>query len=128
MNTPSGVLLEVQGPEQRVTEFVPGIEQNSPPLAVITAVRVEEVPLSEESGFDILQSGGSGGEVQIAPDCDVCPDCLAELFDPADRRYRYPFINCTNCGPRYTIIKGVPMIGRYHHGRFSHVRRLSFRI
>jgi hydrogenase maturation protein HypF len=109
MNTPSGVLLEVQGPEQRVAECLPEIEQKAPPLAVISAVSVEEaVPLAAESGFVIRQSGGGGGEVQIAPDCDVCSDCLAELFDPTDRRYRYPFINCTNCGPRYTIIKDVP--------------------
>ncbi len=91
-----------------MAEFLSGIEPLAPPLAVISAVSSEQIPLVEEGGFIVRESGGGGGEVQISPDCDVCPDCLGELFDPADRRYRYPFINCTNCGPRYTIIKGVP--------------------
>jgi hydrogenase maturation protein HypF len=108
MNTPSGVALEVQGPKEDVDDFRGAIPKQAPPLAVISSLRVEETATVEESGFVIRESGGGGGEVQIAPDCDVCPDCLAELFDPNDRRYRYPFINCTNCGPRYTIIKGVP--------------------
>ncbi len=108
MNTPSGVVLEAQGAKEDVDAFRCGIPEQAPPLAVISAVRSEEIPIAEDNGFVIRQSGGAGNEVQIAPDCDVCPDCLRELFDPNDRRYRYPFINCTNCGPRYTIIKGVP--------------------
>ena len=108
MNTPSGVVLEVQGAQRDLEGFRHAIPDQAPPLAVISSFRVEEIPSAEENGFTIRESGGSGGEVQIAPDCDVCPDCLRELFDPNDRRYRYPFINCTNCGPRYTIIKGVP--------------------
>ncbi|HKZ16976.1 MAG TPA: carbamoyltransferase HypF, partial [Geobacteraceae bacterium] len=108
MNTPSGVVLEVQGAVGDVDGFRSAIPEQAPPLAVISSFRVEEIPPAEQSGFVIRESGGSGGEVQIAPDCDVCPDCLDELFDPKDRRYRYPFINCTNCGPRYTIIKGIP--------------------
>jgi hydrogenase maturation protein HypF len=108
MNTPSGVVLEVQGPKEDIDGFRCAIPEQAPPLAVISSFRVEETTPVEESGFVIRESGGVGGDVQIAPDCDVCPDCLAELFDPNDRRYRYPFINCTNCGPRYTIIKGVP--------------------
>jgi hydrogenase maturation protein HypF len=67
MNTPSGVLLEAQGPQQRIAEFLPGIEQNAPPLAVISAVRVEEVSLSEESGFVIRQSGGGRGRGADCP-------------------------------------------------------------
>lgn len=108
MNTPSGVVLEVQGAEEDVDAFACEVPRQAPPLAVITDIRFTQIPVAEESGFVIRQSGGTGSEVQIAPDCDVCPDCLRELFDPSDRRYRYPFINCTNCGPRFTIIKDVP--------------------
>ena len=108
MNTPSGVVLEAQGPRDDVECFRDAIPGQAPPLAVISSFRVEGTAPVDEAGFIIRESGGAGSEVQIAPDCDVCPDCLDELFDPNDRRYRYPFINCTNCGPRYTIIKGVP--------------------
>jgi len=108
MNTPSGVILEVQGPAKTVDVFRRKIPELAPPLAVISLLRFEETAPTEESGFVIRKSGGSGNEIQIAPDCDVCADCLDELFNPNDRRFRYPFINCTNCGPRYTIIKGVP--------------------
>ena len=111
MNTPSGVLLEAQGSDEEVDGFRRAIPEQAPPLAVISASRWEEVPPADEGGFVVRQSGGAGGEVQIAPDGDVCPDCLSELFDPADRRYRYPFINCTNCGPRYTIIRASPTTG-----------------
>ncbi len=108
MNTPSGVVLEVQGAAGEVRCFLADLQVQAPPLAAITAVQSEELPLAAGEGFVIRPSGGSGEAVQIAPDGDVCDDCLRELFDPADRRYRYPFINCTNCGPRYSIIRGVP--------------------
>ena len=107
-NTPSGVFLEVQGPEELLNTFLDDLREKTPPLAVITSIVTAEIPTTSESAFIILKSGGGENSIQIAPDGDVCPDCLRELFDPADRRYRYPFINCTNCGPRYTIITGVP--------------------
>lgn len=107
-NTPAGVFLEVQGEGPAVDAFAVGIREQAPPLAVITSLEAMEITPVAEQGFFILESGGGGTNVQIAPDCDVCADCLRELFDPADRRYRYPFINCTNCGPRYTIITGYP--------------------
>lgn len=108
-NTPAGVLLEAQGEADDVSGFLADIRSKAPPLAVLSAVREEELlPVEEGDGFEILESTGGSSSIQIAPDCDVCPDCLRELFDPGDRRYLYPFINCTNCGPRYTIIEGVP--------------------
>ncbi|GFO53637.1 carbamoyltransferase HypF [Geomonas sp. Red276] len=108
MNTPSGVIVEAQGPEVVVDRLSEEIPPLAPPLARIDRLSLEEIPCEEEKGFTIRESGGHGNEVQVSPDCDVCPDCLTELFNPADRRYRYPFINCTNCGPRYSIIKGAP--------------------
>ena len=110
MNIPAGVILEAQGKEATLAEFVTDLREQAPPLAVIDTLHSETIePRNpEKEGFAIRPSGGTGEQVQIAPDGDVCDDCLAELFDPGDRRYRYPFINCTNCGPRYSIVRGVP--------------------
>jgi len=107
-NTGRGVLLEVEGPRGALDCFCLAVREEAPPLAVITALRVEAMAPVGDSGFSILESahGVEGGE--IPPDCDVCDDCLAELLDPGNRRYLYPFINCTNCGPRYSIITGIP--------------------
>ena len=70
---------------------------------------MEELAPTGERGFAIAPSaGGSRPDAPVSPDTATCDDCLAELFDPADRRYRYPFVNCTNCGPRFTIVRGVP--------------------
>ncbi|MBI5445860.1 MAG: carbamoyltransferase HypF [Deltaproteobacteria bacterium] len=107
-NGASGVLLEVEGAEGEIRAFLQELRERAPPLAAVGAISAEELPAEGREGFAILESGGGGDDVQIAPDGDVCPDCLRELFDPADRRYRYPFINCTNCGPRYTVVTGVP--------------------
>ena len=108
MNTPSGVILEAQGEPSEVQRFLASVEDLAPPLAVISALHSEKIIPVAEQDFVIKASGGDGDAVQIAPDGDVCVDCLQELFDPSDRRYHYPFINCTNCGPRYSIIQGVP--------------------
>jgi hydrogenase maturation protein HypF len=107
-NTGRGVQIEAEGAGTDLDAFCRAIREEAPPLAVISALKVG--PLSPEgaSGFLILESAKlmKGGEV--SPDCEVCEDCLAEMFDPRDRRYLYPFINCTNCGPRYSIITGIP--------------------
>ncbi len=107
-NTGRGVQIEVEGDGDLLDSFAAAIAREAPPLAVVSAVRVEPLALGGESGFVIVESakGFKGGEV--SPDCEVCEDCLAELFDPLDRRHLYPFINCTNCGPRYSIITGIP--------------------
>jgi hydrogenase maturation protein HypF len=107
-NTPRGVLIEAEGTREELLQFVRDLREKAPPLAAITAMSRKEIPQAGGEGFAILPSSDGESCVEISPDCDVCPACLDELFDPADRRYRYPFINCTNCGPRYSIITGIP--------------------
>jgi len=107
-NTPAGVLLEAQGGEEALAAFLDGIRQEAPPLAVVGALQSTAIPSAGGTGFAIVASGTGEGRAEPPPDSDVCTDCLRELFDPSDRRYRYPFITCTNCGPRYSIISGIP--------------------
>ena len=109
LNDERGVLLEVEGRESAVDGFLRRLGEEAPPLAAIEAVRPQDVAPAGERGFRILASP-RGGEpaALVSPDTATCEDCLAELFDPSDRRYRYPFVNCTNCGPRFTIVRGVP--------------------
>lgn len=107
-NSPSGVEVEIQGAAESVQLFAQALVNNAPPLAVISSITTDEIPLAGNTGFSILSSSGGASDIWIAPDSAVCRDCLRELFDPADRRYRYPFITCTNCGPRYSIITGTP--------------------
>jgi hydrogenase maturation protein HypF len=108
-NTSAGVTIEVQGAADQVADFVERLPADAPPLARITDVRLREVPCNGEREFRIVHSqAGEAVRTLISPDVAICPDCLRELFDPADRRYRYPFINCTNCGPRFTIVRDIP--------------------
>ena len=108
-NDEHGVLLEVEGPAPAVYRFVRRLSAEAPPLAAVDRVLCDPMPCSGEREFRILESERSGTpDALVAPDTATCPDCLAELLDPADRRHRYPFINCTNCGPRFTIVRGVP--------------------
>lgn len=108
-NTAAGVTIEVQGAREQVEEFVSRLPCELPPLARVTQLEAREIPCAPEDGFRILPSrAGEDRRALIPPDVAVCADCLRELFDPADRRYRYPFVNCTNCGPRYTILREVP--------------------
>jgi hydrogenase maturation protein HypF len=109
-NSPDGVVIEVQGGENQTAGFAQGLHQALPPLARVTSLRSEVLPVQpDEQGFVILPStGGEDHHVLISPDTATCADCLAELFDPNDRRHHYPFINCTNCGPRLTITRSVP--------------------
>jgi len=108
-NTAQGVDVEVEGPESDLPRFFDDVRSESPPLAHIRSLEWEEIPVLNETGFVIRMSrGGAERSALISPDVCTCPDCLAEMRDPSDRRYRYPFINCTNCGPRYTIIMDIP--------------------
>ena len=108
-NTSAGVDIEVDGEQEILDAFVKALRDEAPPLS-----RIDELSASFQApngfrSFDIVHSEAVEGAFQpISPDVSICPDCLRELFDPLDRRYRYPFINCTNCGPRFTIIKDIP--------------------
>ncbi len=123
-NTPAGVTIEIQGPAETVQDFVEHLPAEAPPLARITSLTIHDLPCDDvpcaalqigavgiggDQDFRIVHSH-EGEEVRtlISPDVAICPDCLRELFDRNDRRYRYPFINCTNCGPRFTIIRDIP--------------------
>jgi len=108
-NTAAGVAIEVEGLAERVDDFVVRLPRELPPLARVTGVALRELPANHEAGFRILPSRvGEKHRALISPDIAICADCRRELFDPHDRRYRYPFINCTNCGPRYTIVRDIP--------------------
>ncbi|MBI5933228.1 MAG: carbamoyltransferase HypF [Chloroflexi bacterium] len=108
-NTSAGVDIHIEGDEAVLNSFIEKLSSEKPPLAVMDEVSVREVPLENFTTFDIQHSTSIEGAFQpISPDVAICDDCLRELFDPADRRYRYPFINCTNCGPRFTIIQDIP--------------------
>jgi hydrogenase maturation protein HypF len=108
-NDAHGVFVEVEGPSDALTRFQEGLRDDPPPLATIHRMTASPLPVRGERGFRIVESRpGDDRETLITPDVATCADCLAELFDPADRRYRYPFVNCTNCGPRFTIIRDVP--------------------
>ena len=101
----------MQGPGARIDEFRRRLRAEVPPLAAINAVQVVDVDADMlcDSGFRIVESQSvAGATTPIPPDIAVCDDCIAELFDPSDRRYRHPFVTCTNCGPRFTIIRGLP--------------------
>jgi len=111
-NTAAGVIIEIDGTALEIDRFTQAITREKPPLASIEelqVVRAEIGPGDTRRGFQIDGSISAGKKIgPITPDSDVCDNCLAELFDPADRRYLYPFINCTDCGPRYTLIEKTP--------------------
>src|ERR1035437_3722916 len=108
-NDTDGVTIEIEGPEERVEAFLDRLRSQAPPLARIDSVKVREMNIVGDSGFRIVASEGVGRVSTGSPaDAATCPDCLHELLDPSDRRYRYPFLNCTNCGPRFTITRRIP--------------------
>ncbi|MFZ5995541.1 MAG: carbamoyltransferase HypF [Thermodesulfobacteriota bacterium] len=108
-NTSHGVDIDVEGESPAIDSFLRAIRSESPPLANITALEKSEHPPAGYSDFSIHESQASEGRsTLISPDICVCDECLAELLDIKNRRYGYPFINCTNCGPRYTIIEDIP--------------------
>ncbi|MFC1540835.1 carbamoyltransferase HypF [Candidatus Latescibacterota bacterium] len=117
LNGPEGVTIEIEGSSKAIKDFVYDLEHNAPPLSnilEITRKKSETLNVSDDfqslyTTFEIRESLHKGKPVTlISPDVCVCDDCLSELFDSGNRRYLYPFINCTNCGPRFTIIRGLP--------------------
>ncbi|MDP2480283.1 MAG: carbamoyltransferase HypF [Candidatus Palauibacterales bacterium] len=108
-NDARGVEIEVEGPRASVDRFLERLEAEAPPLARIERVTAEAASPEGAESFEILVSEEGGAPTaQVSPDTATCEDCLRELLDPSDRRFRYPFINCTNCGPRFTIVRGIP--------------------
>lgn len=108
-NTSGGVVIEVEGDESRLGAFTAALSARAPTLARIDALESVDIPARGGEAFLILESTAVGGEYQpLSPDAATCDQCLAEMRDPADRRHRHPFINCTNCGPRFTIIEDIP--------------------
>jgi hydrogenase maturation protein HypF len=109
LNDRLGVTIEVEGTPAALDSFEHTLREEAPPLARIDSIATEQVPPRHETAFVIAHSqAGTERHALISPDTATCNDCLGELFDPADRRYYYPFINCTKCGPRFTIVKDVP--------------------
>jgi hydrogenase maturation protein HypF len=108
-NDSRGVTVEAEGELHRLAGFLWTLRDDIPPLASVSRFEMIDLPVTGTAEFVIRESEGTTEKTaQIAPDSFVCPDCLEELFNPADRRYRYPFINCTNCGPRYSIVTAIP--------------------
>jgi hydrogenase maturation protein HypF len=109
LNDSIGVTIEVEGTDEALAGFQRALREEAPPLAHIDSITTETVPLCHEPTFTIAHSQArSERHALISPDTSTCDDCLREVFDPTDRRYRYPFTNCTNCGPRFTIVQDVP--------------------
>jgi hydrogenase maturation protein HypF len=110
LNDASGVVIDVEGNAGDIEQFVLELASNPPPLSSIESIECNNnLGLANYREFRIVESDLTGRRfVPLSPDIATCDDCLKELFDPRDRRYRYPFINCTNCGPRFTIIEDIP--------------------
>ena len=108
-NTSEDVKIEVEGEAKDVERFISGLREQAPPQSHIEDIKITAGAPENYHKFEIRESVSEAGKYQlISPDIATCPDCFKEIFSPTDRRYRYPFTNCTNCGPRFTIIKDIP--------------------
>ncbi|MBS1793850.1 MAG: carbamoyltransferase HypF [Acidobacteria bacterium] len=108
-NESKGVFIEIEGAPETLDEFTAFLKENVPPLAHISSIDARAVAPVGDADFRIIESESHAADFTlVSPDISICADCLGELFDPEDRRHLYPFINCTNCGPRFTITKTVP--------------------
>jgi len=119
INSSQGVVVEAEGDPERIGALVRKIREGPPANSIVESVETRAIPAYWDDGFEIRASDAAGAcTAQVLPDFATCADCLAELADPSDRRYRYPFINCTHCGPRYSIIEDIP----YDRARTSMLR------
>ncbi len=108
-NESGGVFVEIEGTKDNLQKFQQKLRENPPPLALINSIEIEEIAVTGETDFRIVKSEmREAANTLVSPDVSVCGDCLHELFDEKDRRFRYPFMNCTNCGTRFTIIRDIP--------------------
>ena len=107
-NTGDGVLIEVEGGPDKLAVFLERLKSEAPPLSLIRTITIEKPAFIGYSSFEIIASSPNAKNTMISPDISICGDCSRELFDESDYRHLYPFINCTNCGPRFTIIRDVP--------------------
>src|SRR5512140_1460772 len=108
-NHSTGVSIDAFADEAALERFTAGLRADAPPAAVVSELWWETIPFRETSGFTIAPSAESAARrITIPPDLATCDDCLADIADPSNRRYRYPFTNCTNCGPRFSIVRDVP--------------------
>ena len=107
-NTAAGVFIEVEGEPELLREFQRRVEQEKPAISFIQSLESSFLDVSGFESFEIRESSGGEKTVLVLPDIATCPECLAEILDSTNRRYRYPFTNCTNCGPRFTIIESLP--------------------
>jgi len=108
-NSAKGVEIEVTGTKQVIENFVETIKDSPPSLSSIDNIDVNQIPFNDFPSFLIRESFDDDTDfLPVSPDISICPDCKRELFDPSDRRYHYPFINCTNCGPRFSITRKIP--------------------
>jgi hydrogenase maturation protein HypF len=113
-NSTAGVTIEIEGQEEALARFLESFRNHPPPLAVIAEVRVETLEAAGYTGFEIRESlTASSGFVLVPPDIATCDACMADFRDPANRRFGYPFTNCTHCGPRYSIIQDIPYDRRF---------------
>ena len=108
-NSPQGVFIEVEGPRMTLEKFLLRLETEKPPRSFIQSLEASWLDAVGFTGFEIRESETGGGKTALVlPDIATCPDCRREIFDPQNRRYRYPFTNCTNCGPRFSIVESLP--------------------
>jgi hydrogenase maturation protein HypF len=109
LNSSQGVFIEIEGARELLNQFLLRLEKEKPPRAIIQSLEFSFFDAIGYEKFEILASENSGAKTAlILPDIATCPDCLCEIFDPRNRRYLYPFTNCTNCGPRFSIIESLP--------------------
>jgi hydrogenase maturation protein HypF len=108
-NSPQGVLIEAEGPRPALEQFLARLETEKPARSFIQSLEPSWLDATGYTDFQIRKSSATGGKsALVPPDIGTCPDCLREIFDPGNRRFRHPFTNCTNCGPRFTIIEALP--------------------